>query len=411
MVIDDLHWADELDLLELLEERRLALFPGCRRPCSALRWPSCSNYVCRGLCDARTPSLLLLQLISEEDAGALIGELVVRGSQLIPRAWTAEACSRGNPLFIEQLLALNADGDARNGTSSRPPDDPGSPGDAHPTASTRPTGPSSSVLPLRAGHLHRGAVAAPLYGPAQAALGASLTPAGLKEFIRLDQALFAGDDELPIGHILTTAMPCLPGQYRSSSELSSTRASPTWLEQIAPVALSSMRRPSATDLEQAHRYHERTWVAPPRLAGWAKLAPRRLARTWLRAQARGDMPAAWGSRRGRRNLRPWTTLVGSDLLPELAAALMDTGDSVWAEATLREATERARACGNELAVCSCHCRPHRVAALVWRHHRRRGDRQDDRGTGSLHAPSGTQLGLARSRAGGRPHGVVVHRGR
>ena len=344
VVIDDLHWAEPtlLDLLEyvvgfvsgapmlLLCSARAELFES--RPSWAV---------------PRQNALLLpLQPISEADAGALIDELAARGFSGEARARIAEA-AEGNPLFIEQLLALNAEGDISNGSLLVPPT-------IQALLATRidrlDEGDRAVVerAAIEGRTFHRGAVAALLDEPARAGLGARLISLGRKEFIRPDQSLFPGDDAFRFGHILIrdAAYEAIPKQLRAGFH----EGFATWLERTAAGGAVEYEEILGYHLEQAHRFQSDLGRAAE--AGrLGELAGRRLASAGLRAQARGDMPAARGLLTRAANLLPPDDPGRLLLLPELAAALMDTGELGAAEATLREAEEQARACGNELAAC------------------------------------------------------------
>jgi len=117
-VVDDIYWAEPtlLDLLEYLIEfasnapilvlclARADLFES--RPSWAV--------------PRRNASLIPLQPISEGDASTLIERLTTEAFPAAARALVVEA-AEGNPLFIEQLLALNADFSATDGAILVPP--------------------------------------------------------------------------------------------------------------------------------------------------------------------------------------------------------------------------------------------------------------------------------------------------
>jgi tetratricopeptide (TPR) repeat protein len=343
VLIDDLHLAEPtlLDLLEyiigfasgapmlLLCLARAELFES--RPSWAV--------------PRQNASLVPLQPISDGDAGMLIEELVTRELSAEARVRVAQA-AEGNPLFIEQLLALNAGGDASNGSLLVPPT-------------------IQALLAARIDRLderdravierasiegrsfHRGAVEALLEEPARATVGASLISLGRKEFIQPDQALFSGDDAFRFGHILIrdAAYEAVPKQLRA--ELHERFAN--WLEHMADSRLAEYEEILGYHLEQAHRYQAELGRGSE-ARRLAELAGQRLASAGLRAQARGDMPAVRGLLTRAASLLPADDSARLLLLPELAAAFLDSGDLSTAEATLREAEQRARACGNELAV-------------------------------------------------------------
>jgi class 3 adenylate cyclase/tetratricopeptide (TPR) repeat protein len=343
VVIDDLHWAEPtlLDLLEyvvgfasgvplmLLGQTRADLFES--RPSWAV--------------PRRNAVLIPLQPISESDARTLIDQLVAHELSADARARVAQA-AEGNPLFIEQLLALNADAPSTNGSILVPP-----------TLQAllaaridRLGAPERAVIEraaIEGRSFHRGAVAELLDEDARGSVGGCLISLARKEFIQPDQALFSGDDGFRFGHILIrdAAYEAVPKQLRA--ELHERFA--TWLERMAGDRAAEYEEILGYHLEQAQRYQSELGrnSEATRLAA---LAGARLAPAGLRAQARGDIPAAIGLLTRAATLLPLEDPGRLLLLPELATAFIEAGEMAKAEATLQEAEGLARQAGNELAL-------------------------------------------------------------
>src|ERR1700686_4696478 len=133
-------------------------------------------------------------------ARTLTEQLVAQDLSQEARARVAEA-AEGNPLFIEQLLALNADAPSTNGSILVPPT-------------------IQALLAARIDRLdatdrevierasiegrsfHRGAVVELFEEGARGGVGTSLLSLARKELIQSDESLFTGDDGFRFGHIL-----------------------------------------------------------------------------------------------------------------------------------------------------------------------------------------------------------------
>jgi class 3 adenylate cyclase/tetratricopeptide (TPR) repeat protein len=343
VVIDDLHWAEPtlLDLLEyvvgfasgvplmLLGQTRADLFES--RPSWAV--------------PRRNAVLIPLQPISESDARTLIDQLVAHELSPDARARVAQA-AEGNPLFIEQLLALNADAPSANGSILVPP-----------TLQAllaaridRLDAPERAVIEraaIEGRSFHRGAVAELLDEDARGSVGGCLISLARKEFIQPDQALFSGDDGFRFGHMLIrdAAYEAVPKQLRA--ELHERFA--TWLEGMAGDRAAEYEEILGYHLEQAQRYQSELGRSgeATRLAA---LAGARLAPAGLRALERGDAPAAVGLLSRAAALLPPEDPGRLLLLPELAAALIEAGQLDRADTTLQEAERLARTAENELVV-------------------------------------------------------------
>ena len=356
VVIDDLHWAEPtlLDLLEyvvgfasgvplmLLGQTRADLFES--RPSWAV--------------PRRNAVLIPLQPISESDARTLIDQLVADDLSPDARARVAQA-AEGNPLFIEQLLALNADAPSANGSILVPPTIQA----LLAARIDRLDAPERAVIEraaIEGRSFHRGAVAELLDEDARGSLGGCLISLARKEFIQPDQAMFSGDDGFRFGHMLIrdAAYEAVPKQLRA--DLHERFA--TWLERMAGDRATEYDEILGYHLEQAQRYQFELGRSNE-ARRLAVLAGGRLAPAGLRARARGDVPAAVGLLTRAVALLPPEDPDRLLLLPELAAAFIEAGELDKAETTLQEAEELAQTAGIEIAVWRAKIA--RVALRIW----------------------------------------------
>jgi class 3 adenylate cyclase/tetratricopeptide (TPR) repeat protein len=356
VAIDDLHWAEPtlLDLLEyvigfasgvpllLLCLARADLFDS--RPSWAV--------------PRHNAVILSLQPISSSDAEALVEHLTDGGISQSVRARVTEA-AEGNPLFIEQLLALNAE--THHGSESMlvPPTLQALLAERIDRLET-----SERAVIERAAiegrSFHRGSVVELMQDHARPDVGASLISLSRKEFIRAAESLFAGDDGFRFGHILIrdAAYEGVPKQLRA--DLHERFA--LWLERMVDNRVAEYEEILGYHLEQAHRYHAELGRArdAQRLG---ESAAGHLAPAGLRAFARGDMPAAVQLLRRAATLLPLDDVRRLELLPELGSALIEAGKLAEAERVLRDAEERSRAAGYNIAMWRATIA--RLGLLMW----------------------------------------------
>jgi class 3 adenylate cyclase/tetratricopeptide (TPR) repeat protein len=343
VVIDDLHWAEPtlLDLLEyvigfasgvplmLLGQARAELFE------SRASWAV----------PRRNAVLIPLQPISASEARTLIEQSVAQEFSAEARARVAQA-AEGNPLFIEQLLALNADAPPTNGSLVVPPTI-----QALLAARIDRLDASDRAVIERAAiegrSFHRGSVTELLDEEARGSVSGCLVSLARKEFIQPDQALFSGEDGFRFGHILIrdAAYEAVPKQLRA--ELHERFAN--WLTRMAGDRAPEYDEILGYHLEQAQRYQSELGRSNE-ARRIATLAGTRLAPAGLRARARGDVPAAIGLLTRAVALLPPEDSGRLLLLPELAAAFVEAGAFAQAATILQEAEELAQTAGPEVAV-------------------------------------------------------------
>jgi class 3 adenylate cyclase/predicted ATPase len=238
----------------------------------------------------------------------------------------------GNPLFLEQLVAVQASGEP----ATLPPSvqavlaariDRLEPGERAVLAHASVEGRS----------FHRGALAAVLPPSPRDELGTHLMALVRKQLIRPCPPDFPGEDGFRFTHVLTrdAAYAALPKRLRAELH----EAVADWQE----------AKPDSEDeivgyhLEQACLYHAE-------FGGNGELATRaakRLEAAGRRAAGRCDLPAAVNLLTRAAALLPENDPTRAALLPELGAALIDAGDLDQAERVLAEARQEAEAIGDE----------------------------------------------------------------
>ena len=246
VVVDDIHWAEPvlLDLLEYL----VGFSSGAPILVVCLARPDLLDVRATWAAPRRRATLVSLDPLGPAESDELVDGLlrdreVAKGvrERIVD---TAE----GNPLFVEQILAMLAD-DPDTGAESIPPT-------IHALLAARIDrleAEERTVLQHAAveGRLfHRGAVGALLRDGA--GLGGTLLGLARKEFVRPDRALLPGDDGFRFNHVLIrdVAYASMPKGLRA--ELHARLA--TWLEQSAHSRLTGHDEIVGYHLEQAYGY-------------------------------------------------------------------------------------------------------------------------------------------------------------
>jgi tetratricopeptide (TPR) repeat protein len=333
VVLDDVHWAEAtlLDLIEYLlgfASGPLVLVCSARpdlfdtRPDWSRPRPRARTVVLEPL-----PAADAELLVERLPAGAALPERL-RGRILE----TAE----GNPLFIEQMLALVREGG--NGELAVPPT-------VQALLAERldrlPRGERAiaEVGSVEGRLFHRGTVAAVLSEGDRDLLGAGLVALVRKDLIRADRSEFPGDDGFRFAHMLIrdAAYGSIPKRRRAELH-----------ERLALLfeARSSPDEVVGYHFEQASLRLAELGASGTHARALADRASDLLAAAGRRATARGDDRAAANLLRRARALLP----PGDARLPPLGLALAEAlflaGEPEEAEALCREAMELASAHGD-----------------------------------------------------------------
>jgi class 3 adenylate cyclase/tetratricopeptide (TPR) repeat protein len=333
VVLDDIHWAEPtlLDLIEYVstftQDVPLLLLCMARpdlldhRPAWATPRPNAT--------------LVTLEPLAPGETETLIEEL-----HQIPdaaRVRIVEA-AQGNPLFVEQLLAMQAD--SANGELMIPPTI-----QALLSARIDGLGAEERAVLERASvegvTFHRGTVQELLPAGARAAAGGHLMALARKGFIRADRAQLPGDDGFRFGHILMrdAAYDLLP--KRSRAELHERVAA--WL--ASRLGAEAPDEILGFHLERAFRYWAELGQDDQHMRTLGLRAARYLAQAGRRADARADAGATCSLLRRATELLPENDPDLPVLLARLGSATYEAGDAPRALETLGRAKAAAAAAG------------------------------------------------------------------
>jgi class 3 adenylate cyclase/tetratricopeptide (TPR) repeat protein len=334
VVLDDLHWAEPtfLDLVEHVvgSTRDVPLLVVCLTRPELLdarpAWQSPSD----------NASMVRLEPLAESEAAALLEPALrarVVDEQTGRRALEA---AEGNPLFLEQLLAIQAEH--------------GEQLDVPPTvqavlaARIDRLPPSERTVVQRAsvqGRAFSRRALAQLVGDRHlATLDATLRALQHRELIQRDPRAFREDDGLRFAHglIRDAAYRFLPKATRS--ELHERLA--IWLDRAAEQPLGEQEEVVGYHLEQAYHYRAELGRVGPRERGLGAEAARRLDSSGRRAFARSDLPAAVNLLERAEALLSRDDRARAELLPSLGAALTEAGRLSEADRILVEAVDCSR---------------------------------------------------------------------
>ena len=341
LVVDDIHWAEPtmLDLLEYVvgASTTAPILIVClarpdlleTRP-SWTAQPHAALVTLKALDDAASQSLVD-ELLHEHGLPAELRERVL-------------ASAEGNPLFVEQLLAMLAD-------------DPAAGEEAVPATLTALLAaridrlePDERTVLQRAsveGRLfHRGSVFDLVTPDEASGLGSILLALVRKEFVRPDRSLFAGDDGFRFNHVLIrdVAYSSVPKEVRA--ELHGRLAS--WLAGHADE-FGAADEIVGYHLEQAYEYRVELGRIHPGAEEQARRGGLLLARAGRRALDRFEPGTAASLLERASRLLEVDAREHAALLPDLGRALRDSGAVDEAGAVLTAAVADARRSGDESA--------------------------------------------------------------
>ena len=323
--IDELQWAEPtfLDLLEYLvgwTTDAPVLVLGLARPELLEHRPTWNT----------TSSLVVaLEPLSEDDSERLVEALGGEIDESERKRILAGA--EGNPLFVEQMLALAVEGS--------------------PAAAIPPTiqallearldrlAPEERAVVEQAAVIGREFTAGAVNSlSGDQAVGSLLLSLVRRDLIEPDRSLIPGDDGFRFRHILIRDAAYLGVAKASRAELHERYAD--WLARSA----GELDEIIGYHLEQAFRYRQELSIADVELG---TRAGDLLARAGRRAIRRGDLPAGSALLTRAAALLPDSSTERREILPLLGTALMRTGDFQRAERILNEALESVRAAGDK----------------------------------------------------------------
>ncbi len=277
---------------------------------------------------------VLLEPLGPDEAERMIESLGQLDDGLRERIREA---AEGNPLFVEQMVALVKE--SGDGNMTVPP-----------TIQALLAARLDQLDASERGVLERGAVEGRIFhrgavqalAPEELQMVARLTSLVRKELVRPDKAQFVGEDAFRFRHLLIrdAAYDALPKAMRA--ELHERFAA--WLEGHG-TDLVELDEILGYHLEQAYRYRIQLGPADERGRTLARQAAEHLANSGRRAFARGDVPAAARLLERAAALPPAQDPQRLRLLPSLGRALTEGGEWERADAVLSEAVEAGRAAG------------------------------------------------------------------
>jgi predicted ATPase/class 3 adenylate cyclase len=334
VVLDDLHWAEPtfLDLVEHVvgTAHDVPLLVVCLARPELLdarpAWQSPSD----------TATMVRLEPLAENEAAALLERALrtrVVDEQTGRRALEA---AEGNPLFLEQLLAIQAEHGEELGV---PPTI-----QAVLAARIDRLPPAERTVVQRAsvqGRAFSRRALAELVGERSlATLDATLGALQRRELIQRDPRAFGGDDGLRFAHglIRDAAYRFLPKETRS--ELHERLA--LWLDEAARQQLGEQEEVVGYHLEQAYHYRAELGRVGARERALGAQAARRLDSSGRRALARSDLPAAVNLLERAEVLLSRDDRARAELLPSLGAALTEAGRLADADRVLVAAVDCSR---------------------------------------------------------------------
>jgi class 3 adenylate cyclase len=332
VVLDDIHWAEPtlLDLIEYVStfahDVPLVVL------CSAR--PDLLEVRAAWAAPSANSSLLILDPLGDDEAEALVDEL--RNLPSPTRARIVDA-AEGNPLFVEQLVAMQAESDA----IEIPPTIQALLG----ARIDRLEREERAVLEcgsIEGRVFHVGAVRALLPERSRPRVGAHLLTLVRKDFIRPAHTHLPGDDAFRFGHALIrdAAYASMPKRVRAELHERYAR----WLESRLPE--DPPDELLGYHLEQAHRYTSELDGPSEQLTNLARSAGPALASAARRAAARGDAPAAANLLERAVALLEPDSGARLDALLDLVTALFDAGDLTRATETADAAVDAARSRGD-----------------------------------------------------------------
>jgi class 3 adenylate cyclase/tetratricopeptide (TPR) repeat protein len=327
LVVEDIHWAEPtlLDLVQHLGDwtREAPLLVLClARPELLDERPAWGG------------ESLTLEPLSEAESEELIEKLLGGDAALGEDArLRVRETAEGNPLFVEQLLAMLADG----GDPGRVPPNIQALLEARLDALPEK---ERHVLECAAviGHDFEWEALGELSPDRRRPPGARLAALVRNELIRPHDLI---EDTFSFRHALIrdAAYVRLPKELRSELHERFAR----WLDGRG----DEFEEIVGYHLEQAHRWVVELGPPDERARGLAQQAAERLGSSADRARARGDGPAAANLFERAAALLPADDRRRLELLPLLGRSLREAGRMEHAESVLAEAVERARKVGDE----------------------------------------------------------------
>jgi tetratricopeptide (TPR) repeat protein len=242
------------------------------------------------------------------------------------------AASAGNPLFVEEMLAMVRE-HGGDGDISVPPT-------IHALLQARIDSLEGDVrVVMERGAVegevfHRGSVAVLAPDPVRPAVESHLATLVRKELIRSTSAVFPEDEGFRFRHLLIR-----DAAYESLPKATRAELHERFAEWLATHDLVERDEIVGYHLEQAHRYRSELDPGDPALSELGRRAAGHLAPAGQAAMDRGDWRAARALLRRARELLPEGSDERAALGPDFALTLQESGENAEAIAAAEEAAE------------------------------------------------------------------------
>ena len=339
---DDIHWGEELflDLVEYLGEstRDIPVLLVClARPELLERRPQWGG----GKLNATS---ILLEPLNDMHSSDLIDNLTGKADFPAAARLRILEAADGNPLFVEQMVALFTEREGSEGELQIPPTIQALLAERLDRLSADERGvlERAAVIGKR---FWEAAVADLSPESARAAVGTNLQLLVRKELIRPDRSTVPGENAYHFRHllILDAAYAGLPKRDRAALH----ERFALWIEKQRAGRAVEVEEILGYHLEQAFHYSSELGAGDERTRPLAARARERLTAAGRRAVTRGDASAATNLL-ARAKALPTADVSGrEELLGELGAAFVLAGEFADADSVLTEAIEVASAARNQ----------------------------------------------------------------
>ncbi|HEV3478460.1 MAG TPA: adenylate/guanylate cyclase domain-containing protein [Gaiellaceae bacterium] len=348
VVFDDIQWAEPtfLDLLEYLAD----WIRGVPVMLLFLARPELMEVRGGWLASKANASLVQLSPLSDAETDGLISNLL-GGGRLVDdaRRRIAEA-AEGNPLFVGETLRMLVDDgllEQRDGSwvvagdlsSLRIP----------PTIHALLTARIDRLEDEERGVIERasvigrvfwwGAVAELSPDEQRPRVGGHLQALTRKQLIMPDRSVLADEDAFRFAHIL--AVDAAYNRIPKAARVELHERFAAWVDHRSRDGLRKREEIVGYHLERAHTALSELGTRSERTVSLGRRAAAALASAGRRAFARGDMPAAVNLLTRAEHVAPDDDPLRMELLPELAFALLETGDFGRLQEIVAETTEAA----------------------------------------------------------------------
>jgi class 3 adenylate cyclase/tetratricopeptide (TPR) repeat protein len=355
VIIEDIHWAEPtfLDLLEhvvdLFKQAPILVLCSARPELLEERPEWMRNKV--------NTTAISLEALSDDESEVLVDNLLgASGLEGEGLSRITEA-SRGNPLFVEQIVSMWVDEGSLRRENGR-----WLPAGDIATFAIPPT--ISALLSARLDRLvqeertviagasvigqlfYRGAVEELCPFGLAPEVAARLQELTSKQFIRPDLSSFDTEQAFAFRHVLIRDAAYQAILKRTRAELHERFAS--WLQKVAGERVGEYEEIVGYHLEQAYRHFQELGRNDDHIEEVGRRAARHLSSAGTRALGRGDMVGAANLLERAASLLPQDDLDRAVLLPDLAVALTEAGQFQRAEAVLGDALEVAERGGYEV---------------------------------------------------------------